>query len=131
MTINGNAEVKRPDDFIGFQGQFPVSFEYRADGPVMKHLDPTFDGTLEIVYFVAMPHVNGLEDEIPFKRVMFNKQLLQFLLYEAKPSLEKSLRIAIQHLLTKARRQYDSKRINDKKQLYVTEAAHEKRRETR
>lgn len=89
MTINGNAEVKRPDDFIGFQGQFPVSFEYRADGPIMKHLDPTFDGILEIVYFVAMPHVNGLEDEIPFKRVMFNKQLLQFLLYEAKPSLEK------------------------------------------
>ncbi len=42
------------------------------------------------MYFVSnASHVNGLEDEIPFKRVMFNKQLLQFLLYEAKPSLEK------------------------------------------
>ncbi len=36
--------------FIGFQGQFPVSFEYRCDGPVMKHLDPTFDGTLKCVF---------------------------------------------------------------------------------
>ncbi len=89
MTLNGTQETKRPDDFISFQGQFPVEFEYRADGPIMKHLDPEFDGELEIVYHAAMPHVKSLEDEIPFKRVMFNKQLLQFLLYEAKPSLEK------------------------------------------
>ncbi len=47
-----------------------VSFEYRADGPVMKHQTPTFDGTLEIVYFVANVPENGLEDEIPFKRVI-------------------------------------------------------------
>lgn len=90
MTLNGTQETKRPDDFIAFRGQFPVEFEYRADGPIMKHLDPEFDGEIEIVYYVAMPHVKSLEDEIPFKRVMFNKQLLQFLLYEAKPSIEQA-----------------------------------------
>lgn len=89
MIITGTQEVKRPDDFLAFQGQFPVMFEYRPDGPIMKHLDSEFNGTLEIVYHVAMPHVNDLNDEIPFKRAMFTKQLLQFLLYEAKPSLEK------------------------------------------
>ena len=41
----------------------------------------------KIIYDVKCS--KSLEDEIPFKRVMFNKQLLQFLLYEAKPSLEK------------------------------------------
>lgn len=90
MVINGQEVVKRPDNFISFQGQYPVQLNYNDGEPMMQHLDPEFDGELEIRYFATMNHVKSLTDEIPFTRRMFQKQLLTYILYEARPSLEQN-----------------------------------------
>lgn len=84
VTITDNSKVTRPDDFISLCGQFPVIFIQESDGVKIQHMDPNYSGTMPIRYFASRPHVSYLTDTIPFDKVLQQRQLVTYTVYDIK-----------------------------------------------
>lgn len=84
VTVTNTAKATRPDDFISLCGQFPVIFIQETDGMKIKHMDPNYVGTMPIRYFASRPHVKGLTDTIPFDKVLQQRQLVTYTVYDVK-----------------------------------------------
>lgn len=89
MVIEGQERTERPTNFIAFRGQYPIEFEQGKDGKIYAyHINPDFDGVLNAKYFAIRPHIETLDDEIPFDQSGFQKTLVMYTLYDIKPSME-------------------------------------------
>lgn len=84
FTIEGDAGVPRPADFISLCGQFPLVFSQEVDGIKIKHMDPNYNGTMVVRYFANRPHVSKLTDEIPFERILEQRQLVTYTVYDIR-----------------------------------------------
>lgn len=84
VTITNNAKALRPDDFIGLCGQFPIIFIQETDGMKIQHMDPNYEGTMPVRYFASRPHVSKLTDTIPFDKVLQQRQLVTYTVYDIK-----------------------------------------------
>lgn len=84
VTVTDNSKAIRPDDFISLCGQFPVIFIQERDGMKIQHMDPNYSGTMSIRYFASRPHVSNLTDTIPFDKVLQQRQLVTYTVYDIK-----------------------------------------------
>lgn len=84
VTVTNNSKAIRPDDFISLCGQFPVIFIQERDGMKIQHMDPNYSGTMSIRYFASRPHVSNLTDTIPFDKVLQQRQLVTYTVYDIK-----------------------------------------------
>ena len=84
VTVTNNSKTIRPDDFISLCGQFPVIFIQERDGMKLQHMDPNYSGTMSIRYFASRPHVSNLTDTIPFDKVLQQRQLVTYTVYDIK-----------------------------------------------
>jgi hypothetical protein len=84
LTLIGNNKTARPDDFISLCGQFPVVFIQDTDGIKVKHMDPNYTGSMIIRYFASRPHVTTLSDKIPFDKILQQRQLVTYTVYDIK-----------------------------------------------
>lgn len=84
FTIENTNKVERPQDFIGLCGQFPVVFHQDPDGIKVSHMNPNYEGELEVRYFANRPHVTSLSDTIPFDKVLQQRQLVTYTVYDVK-----------------------------------------------
>lgn len=84
FDIKGKEKVARPDDFISLCGQFPILFHQESDGIKVSNLDPNFTRTLTVRYFANRPHVTNLTDTIPFDKVLQQRQLVTYTVYDVK-----------------------------------------------
>ncbi len=82
-----NSGVEMPEDFISWQGQYPLEYSTDDTGKTtFKHLDPDWDGTNNILrYFAYRPHFTALTDTIPFKDKRQCKALMLQCIYQIKP----------------------------------------------
>lgn len=84
VSITDASKAIRPDDFISLCGQFPVIFIQESDGMKIQHMDPNYSGTMPIRYFASRPHVKNLTDTIPFDKVLQQRQLVTYTVYDVK-----------------------------------------------
>ncbi len=84
VTLNGTSKELRPDDFISLCGQFPVIFIQDTDGVKIQHMDPNYAGTMIVRYFASRKHVHNLTDEIPFDKILQQRQLVTYTVYDIK-----------------------------------------------
>lgn len=84
FNIEGTAKVARPEDFISLCGQFPVEYHQEVDGIKLSHMNPNHDGTLTVRYFASRPHVKVLSDTVPFDKVLQQRQLVTYTVYDVK-----------------------------------------------
>lgn len=78
--------VQLPDDFIAWQGQFPLL--YRTDDKNVTKvypLDAEWDGENSTMkYFAYKPHFTSLEDNIPFRAGTHLKRLMKLCVEQIK-----------------------------------------------
>lgn len=84
LTLTGSNKSARPDDFIELCGQFPVVFIQDTDGIKIQHMNPNYTGTMTIRYFASRPHVINLSDKIPFDKILQQRQLVTYTVYDIK-----------------------------------------------
>jgi hypothetical protein len=83
LTTSG---VELPEDFISWQGQYPLTYTTTDNKTMLTHLDPDWDGTnSEMKYFAYKPHFTSLTDTIPFRAKRHTRALMQQCVYQIKP----------------------------------------------
>lgn len=82
--------VQLPDDFIAWQGQFPLLYKTDDENVTRVYpLDSEWDGeNPTLKYFAFKPHFTKLDDVIPFRTGMHQKRLMQLCVEQIKPSKE-------------------------------------------
>lgn len=84
FDIEGTNKTARPEDFIGLCGQFPIVFHQDTDGIKVSHMNPNHEGILTVRYFANRPHVKSLTDTIPFDKILQQRQLVTYTVYDVK-----------------------------------------------
>ena len=75
-----------PEDFLGWQGQYALSYSENPDGSVkVIPLDSQWDGNNNVLrYFASMPHVAAMEDKIPFRTQIHCNRLVMEVINQIK-----------------------------------------------
>ena len=91
FTVKGQDGGMKPDDFVAVRGQYPIEWKTQSDFSVKAvPLDSDYDEDIEVSYFARRPHVEKLENTIPFTDPVHQKTLVTYTLYDIKPSSENS-----------------------------------------
>ena len=84
LTSNG---FDLPEDFIAWQGQYPLDYTTKTTGKTLvTPLDPDWGGENNVLrYFAFKPHFTSLNDVIPFRTGIQQKELMTKCIYQVKP----------------------------------------------
>lgn len=66
IILQPGADVKRPDDFYSFQGQYPVEFYRKGPYFFIQPLDYNYENQIVCRYYAMRPKVVSMDDEVPF-----------------------------------------------------------------
>lgn len=85
FTIEAGEDVPRPEDFVDFQGQYPIMFSVKGNKVICRLLDQDYDGEMTVRYFAMRPSVSTLDDEVPFWRTWQLDKLVDATIMEVQP----------------------------------------------
>lgn len=75
-----------PDDFISWQGQYPINYAVDKNNQTQCTVEgPAWSGSpVTLKYFASRPHLTSGEDEIPFRTLTQQQNLLKKTLLQVK-----------------------------------------------
>lgn len=77
-----------PDDFITWQGQYPLNYSLNEQNQtVVTPLGPEWDGENPTLrYFASKKHLTQMTDEIPFRTLIQQNNLMKKCVEQIRPS---------------------------------------------
>lgn len=77
-----------PDDFITWQGQYPLNYSLNEQNQtVVTPLGPEWDGENPTLrYFASKKHLTNMTDEIPFRTLIQQNNLMKKCVEQIRPS---------------------------------------------
>lgn len=77
-----------PDDFITWQGQYPLNYSLNEQNQtVVTPLGPEWDGgNPTLRYFASKKHLTNMTDEIPFRTLIQQNNLMKKCVEQIRPS---------------------------------------------
>lgn len=86
LKVNEDGTFKLPDDFISWQGQYPLNYVTDADNQTnVTMMGPSWDGdTPTLKYFASKPHFTTLTQTIPFRTLNQQQRLMKLCVQQVK-----------------------------------------------
>jgi len=86
LKVNEDGTFKLPDDFISWQGQYPLNYVTDADNQTnVTMMGPSWDGdTPTLKYFASKPHFTTLTQIIPFRTLNQQQRLMKLCVQQVK-----------------------------------------------
>lgn len=86
LKVTEDGTFKLPDDFISWQGQYPLDYVTDADNQTtVTMIGPSWDGeTPTLKYFASKPHFTTLTQAIPFRTLNQQQRLMKLCVQQVK-----------------------------------------------
>lgn len=86
VTDTTTNSFKLPDDFIAWQGQYPLNYATGEDNQTnVTLMGPSWDGdTPTLKYFASKPHFKTLTETIPFRTLNQQQRLMKLCVQQVK-----------------------------------------------
>lgn len=86
LKVTEDGTFKLPDDFIAWQGQYPLNYVTDADNQTnVTMMGPSWDGdTPTLKYFASKPHFTTLTETVPFRTLTQQQRLMKLCVQQIK-----------------------------------------------